>query len=193
MRRVHWPILLIVFVVVGCGGMKIEEFADTKPRFVLEEYFAGKSRAWGIFQDRFGNLRRSFVVEIDGQWDGEQLTLVEDFQYDDGTTERRTWRIRKLDAHTYEGSADGVVGTARGASYGNALNWRYDFNLEVGERTWQVHFDDWMFLQDDDVMINRATVSKWGIEIGEVTVFFQRLEDVAELGRQAEVSTRVGR
>ena len=177
-RRQVW---LFVFVLAGCGGMDIEDFADTQPRFVLEQYFAGKSRAWGIFQDRFGNLRRSFVVDIDGQWDGERLTLVEDFQYDDGTTERRTWRIRKLDQHTYEGSADGVVGTARGVSYGNALNWRYDFDLAVGDRTWRVHFDDWMFLQDDEVMINRATVSKWGFEIGEATIFFRRLTSDADL------------
>lgn len=157
--------------------MKPEDFSGTTPRFVLEDYFVGKSRAWGVFQDRFGRLRRQFVVDIEGSWDGEVLTLVEDFVYDDGETDQRIWSIRRIDEHTYEGTADDVVGTATGISYGNALNWQYDFDLQVGDSTLRVHFDDWMFLQDDDVMINRAEVTKWGFAVGEASIFFRRLDD----------------
>ena len=145
-----------------------------RPRLRIEDYFAGKTRAWGIFQDRFGTLRRQFVVDIDGSWDGETLTLVEDFVYDDGKTERRTWRIRRTGAQSYEGSADGVIGTARGESHGNALTWTYRFAMKVGDRTWTVAFDDRMFLQDDGVMINRATVSKLGLTLGAVTIAFRK-------------------
>lgn len=167
--------------------MKPEDFAGTTPRFVLEDYFTGKVRAWGVFQDRFGQLRRQFTVDIDGSWDGEVLTLVEDFVYDDGETERRIWRIRRIDEHRYEGTADDVVGTATGISYGNALNWQYDFDLQVGEGTYRVHFDDWMFLQDEEVMINRAEVTKWGFSVGEASIFFRRLgAEEAAAGRQQE-------
>ena len=166
--------------------MRAEDFAGQEPRFVLEEYFDGEVRAWGIFQDRFGTLRRQFQVDINGTWDGEVLTLVEDFTYDDGETERRVWRVRRIDAHTYVGEADGVVGTATGRSYGNALNWRYDFDLRVGGRTWRVRFDDWMFLQPDGVMINRADVSKWGMNLGEATIFFQRPADQVQGANAAE-------
>ena len=155
--------------------MKPEDFDGATPRFVLEEYFAGKVQAWGVFQDRFGRLRRQFVVDIEGSWDGEVLTLVEDFVYDDGEIDRRVWSIRRIDEHRYEGTADDVVGTATGISYGNALNWQYDFDLQIGESTVRVHFDDWMFLQDPDVMINRADVTKWGFAIGEASIFFRRL------------------
>ena len=157
--------------------MSPEDFAGMEPRFLLEEYFEGHTRAWGIFQDRFGNLRRQFVVDIEGTWDGETLTLVEDFVYSDGETEQRIWRVQRTGEHSYEGTADGVVGTAEGRAYGNAVNWAYDFDLRVGDRTWRVHFDDWMFLQDDDTMINRATVTKWGFTVGEATIFFQRVAD----------------
>ncbi len=168
--------VLFLTLLTGCSGMKPEDFADREPRFRIEEYFAGKTRAWGIFQDRFGTLRRQFVVDIDGTWDGETLTLVEDFVYDDGETEQRVWRIAKSGAHSYEGRADGVIGIAKGESYGNALNWRYDFALKVGDSVWNVHFDDWMFLQGDGVMINRASVSKFGIELGQVTIAFRKDE-----------------
>ena len=157
--------------------MKPEDFDGTTPRFVLEEYFSGKVRAWGVFQDRFGRLRRQFAVDIEGTWDGETLTLVEDFVYDDGEIDQRIWTIRKIDEHTYEGTADDVVGTATGITYGNALNWQYDFDLQVGDSTFRVHFDDWMFLQDGEVMINRADVTKWGFAVGEASIFFRRISD----------------
>ena len=90
-------------------------------------------------------------MDIEGTWDGETLTLVEDFVYDDGETERRTWTIRKIDEHTYEGSSpDGVIGTALMKSYGNAVNFSYDFGLRLGDRTLRVRFTDWMWLQDEN-------------------------------------------
>ena len=42
-------------------------------------------------------------------------------------------------------------------------------------RTLAVHFDDWMYLQPDGVLLNRAYVSKWGIDIGSVTLAFKRV------------------
>ncbi|BBK41571.1 hypothetical protein STVA_15910 [Allostella vacuolata] len=154
--------------------MKPEDFAGQEPRFVLEEYFQGQTRAWGIFQDRFGTVRRQFAVDVDGVWDGSQLTLTEDFRYADGERERRVWRITRTGAHGYEGVADDVEGVAVGTAYGPALNWAYTLRLKVGEDRWRVRFDDWMFLQPDGKLINRATVSKFGITIGEVLIFFSK-------------------
>lgn len=159
--------------------MKIEDFADKEPRFVVEDFFQGKTRASGIFQDRFGNLRRSFVVDIEGTWDGRVLELVEDFVYDDGETERRVWRLTKIDEHTYQGTTEDAIGAATGRSFGNAFHFVYDFNLKVGDGRWRVHFDDWMWLQPDGTMINRANISKWGFSLGDVTLSFRRVGDEA--------------
>lgn len=174
MFRAAAALLAAVLLLGGCSAMKPEDFAGTEPKLTVDEYFAGKSRAWGIFQDRFGTLKRSFTVDIEGRQEDDEFVLTEDFVYDDGETERRIWRIRRLDEHRYEGRAGDVVGTATGIAYGKALNWRYDFDLKVGGRTIRVHFDDWMFRQDEKVMVNRATVSKFGIELGQVTLFFLR-------------------
>ena len=164
----------LVLILTGCSNMDVTDFRNGEPRLVLEEYFEGRTLAAGLFQDRFGTVRRQFTVEIDGSWDGETLTLVEDFDYSDGETERRVWTLKKLDGHKYEGTAEGVVGIANGAAYGNAFNWVYTFDLKVGDGTWRVDFDDWMFLQPGGVLINKATVSKWGVTIGEVTLSFHK-------------------
>lgn len=179
MRRTILFSLAAIFLVTGCSRMKPEDFAGREPRLLIEDYFAGRTKAWGIFQDRFGNLRRQFEVEIDGTWDGEVLTLVEDFTYDDGETERRVWQIAKRGEHDYVGNADGVIGTAEGRAYGNALNWRYNFALKVGADRWTVTFDDWLFLQSDGVLINRAEVRKLGLSLGDVILVFRKLPDAA--------------
>jgi hypothetical protein len=154
--------------------MRVEDFEGRQPRFVLEDYFAGDTKAWGIVRDRFGVVRRQFTVDMTGTWDGDTLTLDEHFVYDDGATDRRTWTVRRIDEHTYEGRAADVVGAATGRSFGNALNWRYTLALPIGGRTWHVDFDDWMLLQPDDVLINRADMSKFGIHIGEIVLFFRK-------------------
>jgi len=172
-----WLLVLAAALVAGCGSMKAEDYAGTTPRLVLEEYFLGQVRAWGIFQDRSGKLRRQFTVDIDGRMEGDELVLTEDFVYADGERSQRIWRIHRIDEHRYEGRADDVEGVATGLAYGQALNWRYDLNLRVGEDTYRVHFDDWMFLHEDGVLVNRAAMSKLGIHLGDVTLFFQRQAD----------------
>ena len=168
-------LIFALIVLSGCTSMKPSDFSKAEPLLRIEDYFVGQTRAWGIFEDRFGNLRRQFVVDIQGSWDGEALVLDERFRYSDGETDRRVWTIKKIDEHRYEGRADDVIGTAIGESYGNALNWRYDMDLKIGEGTLRVHFNDWMFLQSSGVLVNRARVSKFVIAIGEVTLFFQKV------------------
>lgn len=154
--------------------MKIEDYKGTTPTLVLEEYFHGDVTAWGIFQDRKGMIKRQFQVDITGTLDEDGLTLKEDFRYRDGEQSRRIWNIRKTGEHTYEGRAGDVIGTATGVSYGNALHWNYDLQLVVKGKTYKVHFDDWMYLQEDGVLINRATMSKFGLKLGEVTIAFRK-------------------
>lgn len=159
--------------------MRPEDFRGREPRLEIEGYFAGRTRAWGIFQDRFGVLRRQFQVEIEGTVAGGETVLDERFRFDDGSEDRRIWRIRRTGPHSYEGRAGDVIGVARGELHGNVLTWRYAMDLPIRARRLRVRFDDRMFLGDARVLINRARVSKWGVTIGEVTLVFLREEDPA--------------
>lgn len=176
LRRFAAVLLPVLLLFSGCTSMKPADFATAQPKLVLEEYFAGKTRAWGLFEDRFGTVRRQFTVDIDGDWNGERLVLDEAFLYSDGETDRRVWTIRKTTDGQYIGEAGDVVGQAAGESAGNALNWAYTMDLKVGDGTLRVRFNDWMFLQPDNVIINRARVTKWGVEIGQVTLFFRKVD-----------------
>lgn len=184
-------VLATAAVLSGCAAsMKPEDFANKQPRLVIEDYFLGKTKAWGMFIDRFGNLKREFVVDITGTWDGKQLVLDERFVYSDGERETRVWTIAKQDDNTYTGTAGSVVGIAKGKSFGNALNWAYDFDLKVGDGTLRVHFNDWMFLQPDGVLLNVADVSKFGVHLGTVTLSFRQVGREAQAAQTAETGVR---
>ena len=88
---------------------------------------------------------------------------------------RREKDPARVSDHEYTGTASDVIGTAKGEAYGNALRWRYVLNLEVdGRETYEVDFDDWMYLIDDRTMLNRSYMSKFGVELGQVTLSFTR-------------------
>lgn len=152
--------------------MRIGDYAQTRPALDLFRYFEGKTLAWGMFQGRDGTLKRRFKVDIVGRVEGDRLTLTEDFVYDDGETQQRIWRIRRVGEGRYVGTADDVVGEANGESAGSAFHWRYVLRLPYGEGTVDVSFDDWMFLQQDGVLLNRAKMKKFGLALGEVTLVF---------------------
>ena len=138
-------IVTLLFLTSCSSDMNINDFSNNKPKFKLEEYFNGKTEAWGMFHDRFGNLKRSFKVDILGILDSDTLTLDEKFVYDDGEKDTRIWTIKILGDDKYSGEASDVVGKAKGVASGNALNWRYKLNLKVKDSTIVVDFDDWMF------------------------------------------------
>jgi len=167
-------LVLVLFLISGCSNMSVEQYRDSTPQLVLEDYFLGETKAWGIFQNRSGAVERQFTVDILGKMVDGNLVLEEDFIYADGTLDRRVWTINKIDDHHYEGRASDVIGHATGHVSGNALNWSYTLDLPYKDGTIEVQFDDWMFLQPDGVLLNKAKMTKFGFYLGEVTLVFQR-------------------
>ncbi len=167
--------LLAAALLAGCGTtIKPVDYAAQQPTLDLQAYFNGTVDAWGMFQDRSGKVIKRFTVVMHCHWDGDTGVLDEDFTYSDGTTQKRVWTLKKVGDHRYVGTASDVVGEATGETGGNALNWTYVLALPVDGRTWHVNFDDWMYLMDDDVMLNRAVMSKFGFRLGEVTLSFRK-------------------
>lgn len=169
-RRRSLLALAAALALAGCAGVDPSTYRAETPTLTLERYFDGPIEGWGMFQDRSGKVLRRFHVEIDARWDGDTGTLDERFVWSDGVRQRRVWTLKRTAEGRYIGTADDVVGQAIGEVSGNALRWRYVLALPVDARVWHVDFDDWMFLVDDRVMLNRATMSKLGIRLGEVTL-----------------------
>lgn len=174
----RWQTRLISILTLGmlsaCSTTDVAQYAQQKPVLDMQQYFNGTIDAWGMFQDRSGTVIKRFTVVMQCSWKDGVGILDEDFTYSDGSKQKRIWTLRKNASGQFIGTADDVVGEAIGNTAGNALNWKYVLALPVDGKIYHVNFDDWMFLMDDKVMLNRAVMSKFGFRLGEVTLSFSK-------------------
>ena len=168
--------LLISFIFIlllnSCSEMKPEDYKNTKPIIKIEEYFQGNVKAWGMLQGRSGEVKRQFVADMKGEFDGQNLIVDETFIWNDGEKQERRWTIKKVGDNKYEGTAPDVVGIAKGVSFGSAFKFEYKLLVPYKDKKIKIRFDDWIFKQDEKTAINKATLTKFGFKVGELTVFF---------------------
>lgn len=173
--------LALTAALGACTGKPSLNDASLSTRDLdIETFFDGELVAYGQFQDILGTVRRQFTVGIKGDWDGTRLRLVEDFVYEDGSTEQRIWTLVKTGPETWKGTAPGVIGEATGVEKGDRFNWKYIIDLPVPvangpAETVRVTFDDWIWLQSDDRAFNRAYMKRLGVDIGDVSITFEKL------------------
>ena len=169
--RLLLPVILILFLN-NCSEMKPEDYKNTKPIIKIEEYFQGDVKAWGMLLGRSGEVKRQFVADMNGEFDGQNLILDETFIWNDGEKQERRWTIKKVGDNRYEGTAPDVVGIAKGVSFGSAFKFEYKLLIPYKDKKIKVRFDDWIFKQDKKTAINKATITKFGFKVGELIVFF---------------------
>ncbi|GAB3249367.1 DUF3833 domain-containing protein [Chitinimonas naiadis] len=170
----HLITILLTYLLAACAGVDPQQYAHEKPALDLPTFFNGTLDAWGVFQKRNGQVTRRFTVEIRTQWQGDNGTLDERFVYDDGEKQRRIWHLKRQADGSWRGTAEDVVGEATGLVVGNTLHWNYVLRLPVDGKEYEVSFDDWMWQLDGKTMMNRSSMSKFGIDLGEVTLFFRK-------------------
>lgn len=143
-------------------------------RFELTTFLEGRTGAWGVFEDRFGRLRRRFNVEMYGRWQGEAFVLDESFVYDTGERDERTWCVMPRGGGRFTATCPDCVGSAEGESDGQTIRMRYRFLLRLPSGVISVDFDDRIYRMGDTIAVNRATMRKWGVKLGELSLFFRR-------------------
>jgi hypothetical protein len=166
--------LFVSLVLVGCAT-SINQYEATEPDIALEEFFNGELFAYGIVQNRFGKVQKRFTVEMIGTWQDNVGILEEDFFYADGTTDRRVWRLVKEAENVYSGTADDVSVDAIGSTSGFAFQWTYVLDVPVEDKIWTFKLNDWMYLVDENRLVNRAQMKKFGVVVGEITLVIEKL------------------
>lgn len=166
--------LLFCFGLASCTKVDVQTYSQETPTLQLRAFFEGRVEAWGMFQKRSGEVVKRFHVDIKGTTEGNRLILDESFTYSDGTRQKRVWTLTPDGPGQWRGVAGDVVGEARGEVAGNALRWKYVLNLPVDGKEYEVQLDDWMYLIDENTLINRSYMTKFGVEVGQVTLFFRK-------------------
>ncbi|RTE87801.1 DUF3833 domain-containing protein [Lysobacter sp. N42] len=160
--------------LLGCSA-NISDFEGSQPELKLEEFFVGELVAYGMVQDRSGAMSRSFRADITGTWNGNQGTLDETFYWSDGEQQERVWQLTKVGENRYNGTASDVVGVAQGTTAGNALHWVYQLEVPYNDGTITVTLDDWMYLLDENRLINKTEMRKFGFHVGDITLVIERV------------------
>lgn len=160
--------------LAGCASPQVDDYAGGQPVLDLRKYFNGPVDGWGLFSDRSGRVVKRFHVAMQCRWTGDDGTFEEDFSYADGSRERRVWQVRRLGEGRYSARAGDVVGEASGQERGFAAQWRYTLRVPVNGTPYEFQFDDWMYLVSDTVLLNKARMSKFGVDLGEVTLAFTK-------------------
>lgn len=167
--------LSVTLLISGCATQNIQAYQNTTPTLDMHEFFSGQIDGWGMFQGRNGEVKKRFYVDIDATHEGDNvIVLDEKFSWADGTKSQRIWRLTKQADGRWQGTAGDVIGTAKGEVTGNTFHWQYVLDLPVGEKTYKVNLDDWMYLIDKDVILNRSVMKKFGVELGSVTLSMHR-------------------
>src|SRR5688572_25994299 len=102
--------LFFLLLVAGCSGTNINSYEGTLPELDLRTFLQGDLVAYGMLQNRSGQMTRRFVATLQASWSGENGTLIEQFRFDDGEVQDRTWVITHLGNGQYTGMAGDVVG-----------------------------------------------------------------------------------
>lgn len=166
----------VISFLFGCSvSIDGNKYQAVSPAFDPMVFFNGDIKAWGIVQNRSGNVVQRFQVDIKGSVKDNILTLDETFVYGMGEgVEKRIWNIKKLGNNRFEGGASDILGQATGSTYGNAMKWEYLMDLPVGDKSYKVKFEDWIWAFDKNTIVNRSYIKKFGFVVAEVTIFMQK-------------------
>lgn len=170
--------IMSLFLLLSCSGQKLNSYKDELPKLNLREFFNGNLYALGIVQDRSGQVIKRFSVEIKASWKNNIATLDESFQYSDKTRSSRIWQLQEISPGHYQGRAGDVIGVAVGETAGNVFAFDYVLSVPVGERNFDITFEDWMYLLDNKTLMAKTKMKKWGFDVGEVTLVMMKKESL---------------
>lgn len=167
-------ILLTLMWLAGCAGPSLDDYQSGSPQLVPEDFFRGELSARGVVKDFSGQVIRTFDADIRASWNDEGVgTLDEVFRFSDGEVQTRVWTLAP-EQEGYHATAGDVVEPGTMRWRGNAIHMNYVLEVPYGDGTLDVRMDDWMYLITPDTLINETTMSKWGIEVGEVVLVIQK-------------------
>lgn len=169
--------LVISGALTGCAGPGLDDYSDMEPGLTPQEFFTGELSARGVVKNWSGEVIRTFDADISASWDDQGVgTLNEVFRFNDGEVQTRVWTLTPNDDGSLHADAGDVVEPGTMRWQGNAINMEYMLRVAYGDEddTIDLSMDDWMYLITPDILINETTMTKWGLEVGEIVLVIQK-------------------
>jgi hypothetical protein len=171
--RIAYRLLFAVATagMAGCLG-PVPSHPSTVESPVLrpEVFFAGRTQGKGTLGLLTGR-RRTLQVEGEGHTENDgSFRLDQVVTFEDGTVEKRTWRLVGADAGTYTATLSDAAGPVSAEVTGNRFHLRYLLRKPA------VYMEQWLYLQPDGrTVLNLATVTVLGIPWARLTEEITRI------------------
>lgn len=180
-----------MYLSLSCSNAGIDTYKDKTPELGVREFFTGDLVAYGIVRNRSGEVIRHFKAVLKGSWDDRGVgTLDEVFWFDDGERQTRIWTMTPDGLGHYIGTAGDVVGTAMIQTRGNAMHLEYDLQVPYKDDSIVLAMNDWMYQIVPGLVINETVMTKWGFEVGKLTLAIMKAEitdSIPDLVKQFEL------
>jgi hypothetical protein len=167
--------LILAALLSGCSApLPPEAFADTTPAFDPLTFWTGRTTSWGVIENRNGAPAAIVTTSTVATPDGPDALNMTQHVLTGGQDTTRTWHMRRLGNNHFQATANDMVGVAQGTASGRTFHW-----------TWATHpnnpatnltMEQWMYLADNNTLMNRTIITKLGIRLAEVTEQFIRQE-----------------
>ena len=135
----------------------------------LDEAFRGTALGHGRFKSSLIGLDRGFTITTRGRQSGGVLILDQQFRFDDGETDRRIWRFRRVGPNAWAGTRKDVIGEAKVSVDEDTITMTY--NVLVPRKDGSkltLHFEDRISRIDGRTLLNKAVIYTLGIPVGSV-------------------------
>jgi hypothetical protein len=143
-------------------------------RLTLVDAFRGRTVGEGVFRVPVAGIERRFRATLNGRYDGRVLTVVEDFLFADGETDRLTWRFTRVAPGRWTGTREDVVGQADVREGPTEIRLDYTADARSRGTTTRLGFSDIIYRRADGVVVNEAVVTRFGVPIGSVEFLIRR-------------------
>lgn len=145
------------------------------PPITLDAAFVGQFVGAGLFRVDLTGTERRFTARLDGRLEGDRLTVVEDFFYEDGEENRLTWVFDRAGPGRWTGRREDTVGEAQVIEAGTEIRLSYAADFRSGTDVTRLGFEDVIYFAPDGRLINDAIVTRWGLPVGRVRFEMKRL------------------
>lgn len=155
--------------LAGCASAPTDPAVATRP-VTLDQAFVGRKRGAGHFRVWLTGDERRFTADLNGRLsrNGNRLTVVEDFVYDDGQTDRLTWVFDRAGPGRWTGRREDTVGQAEAIEENGQVRLRYTADFKSLSGVTRLGFADLIYLRADDLIVNEGIVSRAGIPVAGV-------------------------
>jgi hypothetical protein len=158
-------------VVAGCATVPPSPQGDIQS-ISLVDAFQGRTVGRGLFSVPIAGIERGFDARLNGTLRTvrgvETLTVVEDFFFDDGETDRLTWVFARTGPNSWTGVREDTVGSASVVETSGEVRLTYVADVESRGETTRLGFADVIYRRADGVVINEAVVTRFGLPVGSV-------------------------